>query len=75
VTLALHDEEDGDMQQIFGNRIRNIEFLNKYFSCDHFHRIFTKRSIYLYLPDVKCMVQSEDKFIIKDMPHVALLNK
>ena len=63
------------MQQFFGYRIRNIQFLNKYFSCDPFHRIFTKRSIYLYLPDVKCMPLSEDKYMIKDVPHVALLNK
>lgn len=74
-TLALEDKEDAEMQQIFGNRIRNIEFIKKYYSCDHFHRIFTSRSIYLYLPDVKCMALSEDKFMIKDMPHISMLNK
>ena len=74
-TLALDDKEDAEMQQIFGNRIRNIEFIKKYYSCDHFHRIFTSRSVYLYLPDVKCMALSDNKFIIKDMPHISMLNK
>ena len=70
-----NQQPDAAMQSLFGNRISNIGFRGRYFMCGEYRRLFLRRNIYLYVPNVECEKNSTTELLVRNIPYIVQLNQ